>query len=377
MQRGRCHGARTDPHWAALRPGSSGCAQDRASHEAQARLNPRWPLHLRRARVQRWGSSACRRGIPAMLQKSATSSPGWHCANPGRAGGHRVRFCSKWAARNWSLPCCERRCAGSGAPGAWAAVDEQAVVASEPDGRCYVHCRGRTGWRPAPALADLVALRIRDVCHGEIVASRTSVVQHKTGHPVQFENTATTRQALACWIKVTGLHGDDCLFPSRNHPSVPLGTRQYASMVHGWVDEIGLDGHAYGTHSMRRTKATLIYRKTKNLRAVQLLLGRTKLESTVRHLGIELEDARDIAEQIEICVQCRTDASHRWSRLGLARSRRRPARTHWTSVDTEGDPGADASDRPERPLEQARRVGRREYVSDRRDHRSPDRRLPR
>ena len=147
---------------------------------------------------------------------------------------------------------------------------------------------------------DLVALRVRDVCHGEVVASRTSVVQQKTGHPVQFEITAPTRQAVASWIKVTGLHGDDYLFPSRNHASAHLGTRQYARIVHGWVDEIGLDGHAYGTHSMRRTKATLIYRKTKNLRAVQLLLGHTKLESTVRYLGIEVEDALDIAEQIEI-----------------------------------------------------------------------------
>ena len=147
---------------------------------------------------------------------------------------------------------------------------------------------------------DLVALRVRDVCHGEVVASRTSVVQQKTGHPVQFEITATTRQALASWIKVTGLHADDYLFPSRNHASAHLGTRQYARIVHGWVDEIGLDGHACGTHSMRRTKATLIYRKTKNLRAVQLLLGHTKLESTVRYLGIEVEDALDIAEQIEI-----------------------------------------------------------------------------
>ena len=147
---------------------------------------------------------------------------------------------------------------------------------------------------------DLVTLRVRDVCHGEVVASRTSVVQQKTGRPVQFEITATTRKALASWIKVTGLHADDYLFPSRNHASAHLGTRQYARIVHGWVDEVGLDGHAYGTHSMRRTKASLIYRKTKNLRAVQLLLGHTKLESTVRYLGIEVEDALDIAEQIEI-----------------------------------------------------------------------------
>jgi integrase len=147
---------------------------------------------------------------------------------------------------------------------------------------------------------DLLALRVRDVCHGEAVASRTSVVQQKTGHPVQFEITAATREALAAWIKADGLRGDDYLFPSRSQASPHLGTRQYARIVHGWVNEIGLDGHSYGTHSMRRTKATLIYRNTKNLRAVQLLLGHTKLESTVRYLGIEVEDALDIAEQTEI-----------------------------------------------------------------------------
>ena len=147
---------------------------------------------------------------------------------------------------------------------------------------------------------DLVSLRVRDVCHGDAVASRAIVVQHKTGNPVQFEITAATREAVGAWIKIAGLRGDDYIFPSRMQASPHLGTRQYARIVHGWVEEIGLDGHAYGTHSMRRTKPTLIYRKTKNLRAVQLLLGHTKLESTVRYLGIEVEDALDIAEQMEI-----------------------------------------------------------------------------
>jgi len=147
---------------------------------------------------------------------------------------------------------------------------------------------------------DLVALRVRDVCHGDAIASRAIVVQHKTGNPVQFEITAAAREAVGAWIKMAGLRGDDYLFTSRMRTSPHLGTRQYARIVHGWVEEIGLDGHAYGTHSMRRTKPTLIYRKTKNLRAVQLLLGHTKLESTVRYLGIEVEDALDIAEQMEI-----------------------------------------------------------------------------
>ena len=100
--------------------------------------------------------------------------------------------------------------------------------------------------------------------------------------------------------QASGLKSDDFVFPSRIHDSPHLGTRQYARILEGWVEELGLDPAEYGTHSMRRTKATLIYRRTKNLRAVQLLLGHSKLESTVRYLGIEVDDALEIAEQTEI-----------------------------------------------------------------------------
>ena len=96
------------------------------------------------------------------------------------------------------------------------------------------------------------------------------------------------------------LRPQDCLFTSRRKSSAHISTRQYAKLLKGWVAAIGLDPYAYGTHSLRRTKATLIYRRTKNLRAVQLLLGHTKLESTVRYLGIEVEEALEIAEQTEI-----------------------------------------------------------------------------
>ena len=96
------------------------------------------------------------------------------------------------------------------------------------------------------------------------------------------------------------LKADDFVFPSRIHNSPHLGTRQYARILEHWVEELGLDPADYGTHSMRRTKATLIYRRTKNLRAVQLLLGHRKLESTVRYLGIEVDDALEISEQTEI-----------------------------------------------------------------------------
>jgi integrase len=146
---------------------------------------------------------------------------------------------------------------------------------------------------------DLVKLRVRDVCHGDAVATRAIVLQQKTQRPVQFEITPPTREAVEAWIKHAGLKSEDFLFPSRVHASPHLGTRQYARIVDGWVKEIGLDTAAYGTHSMRRTKASLIYRRTRNLRAVQLLLGHTKLESTVRYLGIEVDDALEIAEQTE------------------------------------------------------------------------------
>ena len=148
--------------------------------------------------------------------------------------------------------------------------------------------------------SDLVALKVRDVCHGDQVATRVIVMQHKTQRPVQFEITQATRESLQAWIKQAGLKPEDFLFPSWLHDSPHLGTRQYARILGHWVDELGLDRADYGTHSMRRTKATLIYRRTKNLRAVQLLLGHSKLESTVRYLGIEVDDALEISEQTEI-----------------------------------------------------------------------------
>lgn len=125
---------------------------------------------------------------------------------------------------------------------------------------------------------DLVQLKVRDICHGDQVATRAIVMQQKTQRPVQFEITQATREAVQNWIKLDGLKSEDYLFRSRIHESPHLGTRQYARILDGWVEELGLDPAAYGTHSMRRTKATLIYRRTKNLRAVQLLLGHFKLD---------------------------------------------------------------------------------------------------
>ena len=103
---------------------------------------------------------------------------------------------------------------------------------------------------------DLVSLKVRDVSHGDQVATRAIVMQHKTKRPVQFEITAVTREALQAWIKQAALKSEDFLFPSRLHDSPHLGTRQYARILGHWVDELGLDRSEYGTHSMRRTKAT-------------------------------------------------------------------------------------------------------------------------
>ena len=147
---------------------------------------------------------------------------------------------------------------------------------------------------------DLVKLRVKDVSHGKMILKRAMIMQQKTQRPVQFEITEHTRTALSRWIEQAKLSHDDFLFKSRFKHSAHLSTRQYARIVESWVSEIGLNPSEYGTHSLRRTKASMIYRRTKNLRAVQLLLGHTKLESTVKYLGIEVDDALEMAEQIDI-----------------------------------------------------------------------------
>jgi len=147
---------------------------------------------------------------------------------------------------------------------------------------------------------DLVKIRVRDITHGATVSRRAMVMQQKTGQPVQFEITEQTRESISNWINHEELLAGDYLFKSRNRVSIHLSTRQYARRVNAWVRDIGLDPAEYCTHSMRRTKASLIYRRTKNLRAVQILLGHRKMESTVRYLGIEVEDALELAEQTEI-----------------------------------------------------------------------------
>jgi len=147
---------------------------------------------------------------------------------------------------------------------------------------------------------DLVRLRVSDVHLGDGVRLRTTIVQQKTGRPVPFERTETTRETPAAWLKRRELRASDWLFPSRSRPGEHLTTRQYGRLVDEWVALIGLDPAGYGTHSLRRTKVALIYRRTGNLRACQLLLVHTKLESTVRYLGIEADDALVMSEQTDI-----------------------------------------------------------------------------
>jgi integrase len=147
---------------------------------------------------------------------------------------------------------------------------------------------------------DLVRLRVSDVVLAGDVKTRAIITQKKTGSPVRFEITESSRQAIAAWIAKKTLTSGDWLFPSRIDRARPMTTRQYARLVDRWIGAIGLPAAAYGTHSLRRTKASLIYRKTGNMRAVQLLLGHSKLDSTVRYLGVEVDDALAISEGIDI-----------------------------------------------------------------------------
>jgi len=147
---------------------------------------------------------------------------------------------------------------------------------------------------------DVVAIRVEDIAAGGYTADRATVRQRKTGRPVRFELTEQTRQAVDDYLKATGKRHGEFLFTGRRGPDRSMTTRQYARLVSEWIGSVGLDSRLFGTHSLRRTKATLIYRRTGNLRAVQLLLGHTKIESTVRYLGIEVDDALAIAEQVDV-----------------------------------------------------------------------------
>jgi integrase len=146
---------------------------------------------------------------------------------------------------------------------------------------------------------DVVAIRVEDISAGGYTTDRATVRQKKTRRPVRFELSEQTRQAVDDYLKATGKRAGEFLFTGHRGPERSMTTRQYARLVSEWIGSVGLDPRLFGTHSLRRTKATLIYRRTGNLRAVQLLLGHTKIESTVRYLGIEV-DALTIAEQVDV-----------------------------------------------------------------------------
>jgi integrase len=147
---------------------------------------------------------------------------------------------------------------------------------------------------------DVVAVRVEDVAPNGYTMDRATVRQKKTGRPVKFELTDQTRQAIDDHLKAATKKPGEFLFAGRRGSDHCMTTRQYARLLSEWIASIGLDPKLFGTHSLRRTKATLIYRRTGNLRAVQLLLGHTKIESTVRYLGIEVDDALAIAEQVDV-----------------------------------------------------------------------------
>ena len=148
--------------------------------------------------------------------------------------------------------------------------------------------------------SDLARLRTEDICSGTVVRDRGVVTQLKTGRPVQFEITEVTRQSVERLLANQQLDDTGYLFRSRTNASSHISARQYARIVHRWISNIGLDDRGFGTHSLRRTKVAQLYRKTGNLRAVQLLLGHAKIETTVRYLGVEVDDALRLAEQIEL-----------------------------------------------------------------------------
>ena len=147
---------------------------------------------------------------------------------------------------------------------------------------------------------DLVKLKVSDVYSAGQMKNRASVLQSKTQKPVRFEITNGTRKSILTWLDDPLMVGSEFLWPRRFHKPLHISTQQYARLVRDWVKSTGLEPSAYGTHSMRRTKVSQIYKKTGNLRAVQLLLGHTKMDSTVRYLGVELEDALGISEAVAI-----------------------------------------------------------------------------
>ncbi|MBE0369063.1 tyrosine-type recombinase/integrase [Pseudoalteromonas aurantia] len=146
---------------------------------------------------------------------------------------------------------------------------------------------------------DLLSLKVRDVATQDQVFERVQWTQKKTGIEVQFEITPRTQQSISRWVQNVALQPSDYLFRSVRRVNQPISYSYYRSIIRSWAEQLGLDSDLYGTHSMRRTKATLVYARTKNIRAVQLLLGHTKIDNTIRYLGIEIEDAIKISRETD------------------------------------------------------------------------------
>ncbi|MDF0536012.1 tyrosine-type recombinase/integrase [Shewanella yunxiaonensis] len=147
--------------------------------------------------------------------------------------------------------------------------------------------------------SDLLNLHVYDVSSQGVIYERVQCVQQKTGTDVHYEITPRTQQSISRWICFASLDSGSFLFPSNRHKGQPISYSFYRSIIRNWASKLGLNADYYGTHSMRRTKATLIYARTKNIRAVQLLLGHSKLDNTIRYLGVELEDALRLSEETE------------------------------------------------------------------------------
>jgi integrase len=147
---------------------------------------------------------------------------------------------------------------------------------------------------------DLLGLRVSDIGTGSTLFEHATVVQQKTDVAVTFEITESTRKSVQNWIDESRLSPDDYLWTSRNRNSAHLSMSQYSRIIKKFASVVGADPATFATHSIRRTKVTLIYKKTQNLRACQLLLGHKKIENTVRYLGLELDDALKISRDIDI-----------------------------------------------------------------------------
>ncbi|WP_246375948.1 tyrosine-type recombinase/integrase [Gluconacetobacter takamatsuzukensis] len=130
---------------------------------------------------------------------------------------------------------------------------------------------------------DLVQMKIGDIVSGGQIRTRAIMMQQKTNRPVQFELLPDARASLLAWLERRGGTVEDYVFPSRVDHNGHLSTRQYARVVDEWVTGVGLMRSEYGTHSLRRTKASIIYRATGNLRAVQILLAiaRSRIRSVI------------------------------------------------------------------------------------------------